>query len=165
VHKKILTMKAGMGWDLWPDNWYAVFKNEGDDSCFLYTINANGNLSTTPVAAAKQAILNSPDVQRSVDYLFSSTVKQMYYAADDKLYVYDMAANQSRMIYQFPAGEVVTAMQMQNNTITVATYNGSAGDGTVYDLPISSTGDISGNAYTRKNGGFEKIITLTYKVG
>lgn len=165
VHKKMLTMKAGMGWDLWPDNWYAVFKNEGDDSCFLYTINANGNLTATPVAAAKQPILNSPDVQRSVDYLFSSTVKQMYYAVDDKLYVYDMAANQSRMIYQFPAGEAVTAIQMQNNTITAATYNGSAGGGTVYDLPISSTGDISGNTYSRKNGGFEKIITLTYKVG
>jgi len=140
VDKKMVTMKAGMGWDLWPDNWYVVFKNEGDDSCFLYTVNANGNLTTTPVAAGMQAILNSPDVQRSPDYLFSSTVKQMYYAADNKL-------------------------QMQNNTITVATYNGSAGGGTVYDLPISSTGDISGNAYTRKNTGFEKIITLTFKVG
>jgi hypothetical protein len=165
VNKKMLTMKAGMGWDLWPDNWYAVFKNEGDDSCFLYTVNANGNLTTTPVAAGLQAILNSPDVQRSPDYLFSATVKQMYYAADNKLYVYDMAANQSRVVYQFPAGEMITALQMQNNTITVATYNGSAGGGTVYDLPISSTGDISGNAYTRKNTGFEKIITLTFKVG
>ena len=165
VNKKMLTMKAGMGWDLWPDNWYAVFKNEGDDSCFLYTVNANGDLTTTPVAEAKQPILNSPDIQKSPDYLFSSTVKQMYYAADNKLYVYDMPANQSRMIYQFAPGEMITAMQMQNNTITVATYNGSAGGGTVYDLPISSTGDISGNAYTRKNGGFEKIITLTFKVG
>ncbi len=165
VNKKLLTMKAGMGWDLWPDNWYAVFKNEGDDSCFLYTINANGNLTTTPVAAAKQAILNSPDVEKSVDYLFSSTVKQMYYAAGDKVYVYDMAANQSRIVYQFSAGEVVTAMQMQDNTITVATYNGSAGGGTVYDLPISATGDITGGTYSQKNGGFEKIITLVYKVG
>jgi hypothetical protein len=165
VKKKMLTMKAGMGWDLWPDNWYAVFKNEGDDSCFLYTVNANGDMSANPVAAAKQAILNSPNVQRSPDYLFSSTVKQMYYAADNQLYVYDMAANQSRVIYQFPSGEMITALQMQNNIITVATYNGSSGGGTVYDLPISSTGDISGNAYTRKNGGFEKIVCLTFKVG
>ena len=112
-----------------------------------------------------QAILNSPDVQRSPDYLFSSTVKQMYYAADNKLYVYDMAANQSRVVYQFPSGEMITALQMQNNTITVATYNGNAGGGTVYDLPISSTGDITDNAYTRKNEGFEKIVTLTFKVG
>jgi len=165
VKKKMLTMKAGMGWDLWPDNWYAVFKNEGDDSCFLYTVNANGNMTTTPVAAGMQPILNSPDVARSPDYLFSNTVKQMYYAADNKLYVYDMAANQSRVVYQFPSGEMITALQMQNNTITVATYNGDAGGGTVYDLPISSTGDISGNTYTRKNDGFEKIITLTFKVG
>lgn len=165
VDKKMLTMKAGMGWDLWPDNWYAVFKNEGDDSCFLYTVNANGNLTTAPVAAGMQAILNSPNVQRSPDYLFSNTVKQMYYAADNQLYVYDMAANQARVVYQFQPGEIITAMQMQNGTITVATYNGSAGGGTVYDLPISSTGDISGNTYTRKGTGFEKIINLTFKVG
>jgi hypothetical protein len=165
VQKKMLTMKAGMGWNLWPDNWYAVFKNEGDDSCFLYTVNANGDLAANPVAQGKQAILNSPNVVRSPDYLFSSTVKQMYYAADNQLYVYDMAANQSRVIYQFPSGEMITALQMQNNVITVATYNGGAGGGSVYDLPISSTGDISGNTYTQKNSGFQKIVYLNYKVG
>jgi len=165
VHKTMLTMKAGMGWDLWPDNWYAVFKNEGDDSCFLYTVNANGDFAASPVAQARQAILNSPDVQRSPDYLFSSTVKQMYYAADNKLYVYDMAANQSRIVYQFAAGENITALQMQNGVITLATYNGNPGGGSVYYLPLSSTGDISGNNYTQKMTGFEKIIGLTFKVG
>jgi len=167
VRKKMLTMKAGMGWNLWPDNWYAVFKNEADDSCFLYTINANGNLTTTPVAQAKQAILNSPNVQTSPDYLFSSTVKQMYYAAGNNLYVYDMAANQSRVVYTFPSGENVTALAWQDvtiNTITVATYS-SSGEGIVYDMPISSTGDISGNTYTRKSGGFKKIVSLVFKVG
>ncbi len=167
VHKKMLTMKAGLGASFWPNNWYAVFKNEGDDSCFLYTINGNGDLAATPVAQAKQAILNSPNVQKSPDYLFSSTVKQMYYAADNNLYVYDMAANQSRVVYTFPPGENVTALAWQDvtiNTITVATYS-SSGEGIVYDLPISPTGDITGNAYTRKSGGFKKIVSLVFKVG
>lgn len=165
VPKKMLTMKPGMGWDLWPDNWYAIFKNENNDDCFLYTVNANGNLTTTPVAAATQAMLNSPDVHRSPDYLFPSTVRQMYYAADNKLYLYDMAANQSRVIYQFAAGENITALKLKDNTITLATFNGNAGGGTVYFLPLATTGDISGNTYSKKFTGFEKIVQLAFKVG
>lgn len=165
VPKTMLTMKAGMGWDLWPDNWYAVFKNPSDNNCFLYTINANGNMTDLPVASAQQAILNSPEVQRSPDYLFSATIRQMYYAADNKLYVYDMAANQSRVIYTFASGENITALQMSNNVITLATYNGTPGGGTVYYLPIASTGDIAGNTYTQKFTGFEKIVHLVAKAG
>ncbi|HEY8389232.1 MAG TPA: PKD-like family lipoprotein, partial [Parasegetibacter sp.] len=86
VKKKMLIMKAGLGPAIWPSNWYAVFKNENNDSCFLYTINASGNMTTAPVAEAYQPILNSPDVHRSPTFLFSNSVKQMYYAADNKLY-------------------------------------------------------------------------------
>lgn len=165
VQKKMLTMKAGLGLDFLPTNWYAVFKNETNDSCFLYTLNANGNFTTTPVAAAMQPILNSPDVFRSPDYLFSSTIRQMYYAADNRLYVYDMAANQSRIVYRFPAGEQITALRLMNGVITLATWNGQPGGGAVYYLPVAATGDISGNAYTQKLTGFEKIIAVAYKVG
>lgn len=165
VHKKMITMKAGMGWDLWPDSWYALFKNENNDDCFLYTINANGNMTNNPLASAAQPILNSPDVHRSPAYLFSNTVKQMYYAADNKLYVYDMAANQSRVIYQFAAEENITAMQLKDNIITLATYNGSADGGTVYYLPLAPTGDISDNMYSKKFTGFRKIVHLVFKVG
>lgn len=165
VQKKMLTMKAGLGWELLPDNWYAVFKNETNDSCFLYTLNANGNFGSIPVAAGAQSILNSPDVHRSPDYLFPNTVKQMYYAADNRLYVYDMAANQSRVVYQFTEGENITALKLLNGVITVATYNGQPGGGTVYYLPVAATGDISGNTYSQKVEGFEKIISLTYKLG
>lgn len=165
VQKNMLTMKPGLGWDLWPDNWFAVFKNKTDDNCFLYTLKADGDLAGNAVASAQQQILNSPDVHRSPDYLFSSTVRQMYYAADNKLYVYDMPANQSRLIYTFAAGENVTSLQMMNNEIVLATYNGTPGGGTVYYLPISSTGDIIGNAYTKRFQGFDKIIHLLFKVG
>lgn len=165
VQKKMLTMKPGMGWDLWPDNWYAIFKNENNDDCFLYTINANGDMTTTPIAAAMQPILSSPDIHHSPDYLFPNTVKQMYYAAGNKLYLYDMAANKSRVIYQFEAGEQITALKLKDNAITLATFDGNAGGGTVYFLPLATTGDISGNTYSQKFTGFEKIVQLAFKVG
>ena len=166
VQKNMLTMKSGMGSAFWPTNWYALFKNTTDNNCFLYTLNTDGDLAGNPVASAAQAVLNSPEVHRSPDWVFSNTVRQMYYAADNKLYVYDMAANQSRAIYTFATGENVTSLQIQNNnTIVLATYTGSAGGGSVYYLPLSSTGDISGNTYSQKFTGFNKIIHLVYKVG
>lgn len=165
VPKKMLTMKAGLGNILAPTNWYSVFKNQDNDSCFLYTLNPGGNQTTSPVAEAQQAILNSPDVQNSPDYLFSNTIKQMYYAAGNKLYLYDMVANASRVIYEFAAGEAITAMAMQNGVITLATYNGHAGGGAVYYLTVAATGDISGNTYSQLIPGFEKIVSLVYKVG
>jgi len=165
VHKKMLTMKWGLGFDFWPDNWYAIFKNENSNDCFLYTINPNGNMTTTPVAAAMQPVLNSPGIHRSPDYLFSHSVRQMYYAADNKLYLYDMAADQSRVIYQFAEDENITALQLKDDAITLATYNGNAGGGAVYVLPLAGTGDISGNVYSKKYTGFGKIIQLVFKVG
>lgn len=165
VQKKMLIMKAGLGSILFPTNFYAIFKNENNDDCFLYTINADGNLNTNPVAQAQQAILNSPNVHRSPDYMFSNSIRQMYYAADNKLYVYDMAANQSRVIYEFAPGENITTLQLENNTITLATYNGAAGGGTVYFLPLAGTGDILNNTYSKKFSGFDKIVHLVYKLG
>jgi hypothetical protein len=165
VPKKMLTMKAGLGNILAPSNWYIVFKNLSNDNCFLYTLNPGGNLTTSPVAEAQQAILNSPGVESSPDYLFSSTIKQLYYAAGNKLYLYDMVANQSRVIYEFTAGESITAMAMQSGVITLATYNGHAGGGSIYYLPVAATGDISGNTYSKLITGFEKIVSLVYKVG
>ncbi|WEK37102.1 MAG: PKD-like family lipoprotein [Candidatus Pseudobacter hemicellulosilyticus] len=167
VQKKMLTMKAGLGHILFPTNFYAIFKNENNDDCFLYTINADGNMNTSPVAEAQQAILNSPDVHRSPDYLFSNSIRQMYYAADNKLYVYDMAANRSRVVYEFAGGENITSLQLDNNTntITLSTYNGSAGGGTVYFLPLAGTGDILNNTYSKKFSGFEKIVHLVQKIG
>ncbi len=50
----------------------------------------------------------------------------MYYAAGNKLYLYDMAANQSRVIYQFAAGEQITALKLKDNAITLATFDGNA---------------------------------------
>lgn len=161
VHKTLLSMKAGLGNSTFPDNYYAVFKDIGDDSCFLYTLSP----SSDPVAQARQPILNSPGVGSSVDYLFSPTLQLMYYGSGNQLYVYDMVAGKSRVIYQFAGGENITAIQMSGNSVIVATYTGVAGGGSVYYLPLSATGDVQGGTYSNVFPGFEKIVNMVYKVG
>ncbi|HEY0273223.1 MAG TPA: PKD-like family lipoprotein [Chitinophaga sp.] len=156
VHKTLLTMKQGVG-----GNYFAVFRNLDNDSTFLYELAPNGSI----VAVAQQPILNSPGISTSVDWQFSPTLKQLYYAQGNQLYVYDMVANQSRVVYQFAAGQQITALQLRSNTLVVATYTGTAGGGAVYYLPLSTTGDVQGGAYSQLFTGFEKIVYMTYKVG
>lgn len=156
VHKKILTMKQGVS-----TYYNALFKNLDNDSAFLYTIDTYYD----PVAVNVQPVLNSPGVTGSPDWLFSTTLKQMYYASGNQLYVYDLTANQSRVVYTFGKDENVTALQIRSGNIIVATYNGQPGGGSVYTLPLSTTGDITNGTYTTLFTGFEKIVYLTYKVG
>lgn len=161
VHKNMLTMQPGIGDPLDPNNVYAVFENINNDSCFLYSLNPYANV----VPLWQQPILNSPGVQNSVGFLFSPTVQQMYYSSGSQLYVYDMAANTSRVVYQFASGENITALQLMNNVIVAATYTGSTQGGSVYYLPVAPTGDIQGNNYSQKFTGFDKIINMVYKQG
>lgn len=156
VHKQMLTMKPGI-----TTYYQGLFKNLNNDSVFLYTIDSYGD----PFAVSMQPVLNSPGVAASPDWQFSTTLKLMYYASGNQLYVYDLTANQSRVVYTFGNGENVTALQMRSGNLIVATYNGQPGGGSVYTLPLATTGEIQGGTYTNLFTGFEKIVYLTYKVG
>ncbi len=151
VDKKLLTLKPGM-------NVYqfgAVFKNENDNDCFFYGFNfANPSFV--------QAIENSPNVYKSPVFLFSTIRNQLYYAADNAVYLYDISANFSRVVYMFAPGENVSTMELQDNTdLQVATYDGS--EGKLYGFKVSNTGDLVDFNYVSKYEGFGKIIKLVYK--
>ena len=118
---------------------------------------ANG-ARTSP--GINQLISNSPDIDIATKFLTSTTFKLMYYAANNKIYLYDIAANSSRLIYTFPAGYVIKEMKKSGTTrLVVATKMGVAGE--IYYFDLAGTGDFVANTYTKKFTGFGDIVQLT----
>lgn len=164
IRKNMLVMDAGA-------NFYnnAIFKNINNDSCFLYVIDPTGG---GPVANHWQPVLNSPEIGKATLFTMSQTVPQLYYASGNKIYLYDIAANKSRLAYQFESNEVVSTMKMyyindgfdhalNDARIVAATFDGTKGK--VYYLDLSGTGDIKGNAPAKVFTGFDKIVDLVYQ--
>ena len=159
------TMIAG---DTGPGNeYYLVMKDE--ISYFFYTFIPK---NASP-AGVKQPILNSPQIAEATTFASSTALKQMYYAAGNNLYVYDVLANASRLVYQFPAGTNIRDIEiykgkgwgkadpMYNLRLAVATYNGTEGE--LYYFDLSSTGDFENKTYSKKFGGFGDIVQINYR--
>ncbi len=153
VPKEILTMLPSNH-----DNIISLFKNEHNDSAFLYTV----NLRDDRVAIDSQVVLNSPGISSGTSFAASLTVPLLYYTVDNKIYVYDIPANRSRKIYEF-SGEQITVMKKSGDHLYVATFDGT--EGRVYYMNISPTGDISNNTYSKKFEGFGKVVDMAYKNG
>lgn len=161
--------KEAIAIDRGPDNeYYCVMKD--NSGYFFYTLIPNLANPT----GIKQSILNSPDISIANTFASSGTLKQMYYAANNKVYLYDVLANASRLVYQFPVGTIVKDIEMYkakgsylktndlyNRRLVVATYNGTEGE--VYYLELSNTGDIVNNTYSKKFGGFGDIVQINYR--
>src|SRR5690606_20983161 len=151
--------------------YYAIFKNGSNR--YLYTINPSAPLEFL-VSVGYQQVQDSPDLPRASSYTFSWSAPLMYYSVDNKVYLYDMLANNSRLLYQFPAGEKVTTIEMEhvsvnflipatpfeNKRVTAATFDGS--QGRVYYLNLTATGDLVDNSYAQKFEGFGKVVSLAY---
>ena len=150
------------------NEFYAVMKD--DKGYYLYSILPD---LATP-AGINQAMLNCPDIAQATSFAASSALKQLYYAANNTVYVYDILANNARSIYQFPAGTKVKDIKMYKSKgwgkvinpmfdkrLVVATYNGAEGE--VYYLDLTPTGDVANNAYVIKFGGFGDIAQINYR--
>ena len=150
------------------NEFYAVMKD--DKGYYLYSILPD---LATP-AGINQAMLNCPDIAQATSFAASSVLKQLYYAANNTVYVYDILANNARSIYQFPAGTKVKDIKMYKSKgwgkvinpmfdkrLVVATYNGAEGE--VYYLDLTPTGDVANNTYVIKFGGFGDIAQINYR--
>ena len=148
--------------------YYLVMKDETD--YYFYTFIPK---NASP-AGVKQLILNSPQIGKATTFASSTALKQMYYAAGNNLYVYDVLANASRMVYQFPAGTNIKDIEMYkgkgwgkfkdpmfNLRLAVATYNGTEGE--LYYFDLTSTGDFDNQTYSKKFGGFGDILQINYR--
>lgn len=135
---------------------YALMKDAGDDSCFLYSFVAYGYpsvLNPNSLSYAQEVQTGSPV------YLFTTSRNQLYYALGNTVYMYDLSANAVSPVYNFPSGENITTMQLpDDNDLVVATYNG--GVGTVYFFTIDPSGSVltTASSYT----GFGKVVNMAY---
>ena len=130
-----------------------------DDANTRYLYSLKG---TVPGIA--QAIGNSPDIENANSIATSSVLKQMYYATSNSIYLYDILANSSRLVYKFPTGYTVADMEMLRSTskrLAVAVNQGVNGE--VYYFDLGNTGDFTGNTYTKKFTGFGEIVHLSFR--
>jgi len=148
--------------------YYTVMKDA--NGLYFYAYNPN----VAAPAELSQPILGSPDIEKATAFAASSLLQHMYYVAENKIYLYDIPANSSRKVYEFPAGKVIKDIQMYkpkrwspsnetlyNKRLVVATNEGQSGE--VYYFDLSPTGDISKNKYSMVFKGFGEIVQLNYR--
>lgn len=155
------------------DFYNCLLKNNNDDQYFMYRVNAAN--TATVIAAEKYQITDAPELNSAKLFASSGLYLHMYYAVGNKIYLLDIPAQKSRLVYTFPAGAEITAMKLKQSTnlivfypdnnkqLTAAIYQN--GEGKVYKFSISNTGDFTGNTYTKEYTGFNRVKDLEYKNG
>lgn len=111
-----------------------------------------------------QKFLNSPEIASAKSFAASLVLRQLYYATDNSIYLYDILANSSSRVYTFPSNTKIKEIQMDqtdSKTLVVATNNNSAGE--VYYFKLNSQGGIIGSTYDQKIGGFGEISGINYR--
>lgn len=117
-----------------------------------------------PTPSINQLIASSPDINTATAFTSSTLVRQMYYASGNKIYLYDILANSSRLLYTFPEGYTIGDLKMlraTNKRIAAGVNNGRNGE--VYYFEINSTGDFVSGTYAKKFTGFGEIVHLSYR--
>lgn len=138
------------------DELYFVMQNNAG-ARYLYSLEGD-------LPGINQFINNSPDINIANAFATSSVTKQLYYSAGNKIYLYDITANLSRLIYSFPADVLIKDIKMLRSTskrIVVAVNKGAVGE--VFYFDLSNVGDFVGNTYVKKFEGFGEIVQLSYR--
>ncbi|WEK35599.1 MAG: PKD-like family lipoprotein [Candidatus Pseudobacter hemicellulosilyticus] len=157
----------------------ALFQQPADDSLFIYRMDFGTNRANTlqlppPVDSIAIDLSRAPEMKSASLFDLSPDLPLLYYAVSNKLYKYDLAGNFSTLIYTFPAGASITAINMLDpqkykpyplvgRRFAVATLEN--GEGILYDFPVAPTGSFTGDTYqTRYSNSFGKITSINYKV-
>lgn len=155
-------------------NFYnCLMKNNNDDKYYVYRVNSAYNASI--IATDKYDVEDAPEIKNAKFFASSGLYLHIYYAVDNKIYLLDIPAKKSRLVYTFPTGTEITAIKLKQSTnlivyypdnnkeFVAATYQG--GQGKIYKFTISNTGDFSGNTFTKEYIGFNRVKNLEYKNG
>lgn len=105
-----------------------------------------------------------PGMENSPVFVSPKGRNQVYYANGNEIRLYDVYANDSRVIYTFPSGEEIASILLPTSdglTMAVATNNGT--QGTLYTFTLVNTGDLKDLQPTAHVTGFGKIKKIVYK--
>ncbi|MFT4093528.1 MAG: PKD-like family lipoprotein [Niabella sp.] len=133
-----------------------------EDDSGRYLMSLEGSQGRTPTL--NQKIDNSPDILKATAFATSSVVRHMYYGADNKIYLYDILANSSRLVYSFPENYKIASINMLRATskrIVVGVNNDSEGE--VYYFDLDNLGSIVNDTFTKKFTGFGEIAHLSFR--
>lgn len=144
---------------------------DSNGKLYVYIVNPDSN--TGGAAIQYVEVNNAPGMQSSASFTVSTRVPQLYYGAANQLYLYDYKANSARSLYNLPANESITALQLlpdktdngwiytTQNKLLVVTWNGSTSK--LYYFDIEDTGELTGGKPVKTIDGFGKIVSLFYK--
>lgn len=147
-----------------------LFKNNNDDSLFVFRLNAA--VAQPAVDTAFIPDNQAPGLLNATKFVNSRLLPHLYYVSGNVVYLLDIPARQSRILYTLPAGATVTSMKMylnprvssdpaNNRRIAISTTE--AGGGKVYIFDLAATGDFEGNTYSKLYTGFNTINDIALK--
>jgi hypothetical protein len=155
-----------------------LFKDRTTGSLFIYHLDLSKARSTAGLSPAVDMIAvdpsKTPDLAAADFYSMSPNLPILYYSKGNKLYKYDITANQSTLLYSFANGVAITAINILNpqkakafadvgNRFAVATLEGT--EGVFYEFSVLPTGSFAGNNYSKMyKNNLGKITSIYYKV-
>lgn len=139
----------------------AIFYFVLEDESGRYFCGIDGN---TPHIYQKVEDINCPDFSLASSFATSANLEHMYYTVDNKLYLYNMVANASELLYSFPKGQQIKYIEINRSTsktLAVATLQGENGEFHLFD--IDDLGHFSNDSpsYTKK--GFGDIVHISLR--
>ncbi|MNK36650.1 hypothetical protein D3C87_552050 [compost metagenome] len=138
--------------------WYFIM--EDNNGRYLMSLTYDENFFNTK-PGVNQKMVNSPEIASATNFATSSIVKQLYYTVGNRVYLYDIIGNSSRLIYTFPAGYVIKDIELLRSTskqLVIGVNNGAVGE--VYYFDIDIRGEFSNNTYAKKFTGFGEIVQV-----
>lgn len=143
------------------DSEFYYLMTDGVNRFLLSNFNSNFAAQGTTTVGIKQQI-STPDINNLSSFVVSAQFKQMYYAAGNKIYLYDIVANSARLLYTFPNGYVIKKLEKYGTNRIVAATNSGAG-GEIYYFDLAGDGTFTGGTFVKKFGGFGTIESIAIR--
>ncbi|WP_293788418.1 PKD-like family lipoprotein [uncultured Pedobacter sp.] len=143
-------------------------KTNSSEDFFFVMQDTNGDRFLYSLSGASprlnQKMLNSPEIASAKSFAASLALRQIYYATDNSIYLYDILANSAKLLYTFPSGTQIKQIQMdQTDSKTLVVAANQTAGGSVYFFKISNLGTIVNGTYDQKIDGFGEISSISYR--